>query len=174
MEAGHIAVGEQPESTTAGGARRKEHFEFGGSAPKPPGFSALSPGFNGSGPGLRPDPPNPGRWVGARGASPQSPYSGSEGEMLAKGFSTVVAAAPCGNHAVIRAEPCSQFGRAQPLRIAEPDIRCPRIELRAAGARQQFRSLRPCGCSSLCNMAVWTAQATRGYESRCLTFDVRG
>jgi hypothetical protein len=83
MEAGHIAVGEQPESTTAGGARRKEHFEFGGSAPKPPGFSALSPGFNGSGPGLRPDPPNPGRWVGARGASPQSPILRPGGHSIA-------------------------------------------------------------------------------------------
>ena len=111
------------------------------------------------------------------------PYSGSEGEMFRKGFSTVVAAACCGNPAVIRAEPrgpvrtyaavtnrrarhsmsedrtqsgwCTsaapqfkiarlftavQYGRldsagAPRLRIALPDTRCPRIELRAAGMR---------------------------------------
>jgi hypothetical protein len=85
-------------------------------------------------------PANPGRRVGAQVASPQSLYSGSEGEMLRKGFSTVVAVARCGNPAVIRAEPRGQFGRTQPLRIAEPDIRCPRIELRTAGARQQPES----------------------------------
>ena len=35
----------------------------------------------------------------------------------------------------------SQSARTPPLRIAEPEIRCPRIELRAAGAVLQFRKL---------------------------------
>jgi hypothetical protein len=55
--------------------------------------------------------------------------------MLKKGFSTVVAALVVEITAV-RAELCGQLGKRThpPLRIAEPDIRCPRIELRAAGA----------------------------------------
>ena len=56
--------------------------------------------------------------------------------MLRKEFFTVVAVARCGNPAVMRAEPCgiARTAGARPLRIAEPDTRCPRIELRAAGA----------------------------------------
>ena len=69
------------------------------------------------------------------GRIPALPYSGSEGEMLRKGFSTVVAPARCGNPAVVRGRRvCQPAEGSLPLRIAGPDIRCPRVELRAAGA----------------------------------------
>ncbi len=45
--------------------------------------------------------------VGARVPSLESPYSGSEGEMLREGFSTVVVAANCGNRAAVRAKTVS-------------------------------------------------------------------
>ncbi len=45
---------------------------LGGSAPKTPGIFRFSARIPGSGCELRSHPPNPGPWVGARGASPQS------------------------------------------------------------------------------------------------------
>jgi hypothetical protein len=56
--------------------------------------------------------------------------------MLRKGFSTVVAAASCGKGALVPGwHYMAALTRAgtPPLRIALPDTRCPRVELRAAG-----------------------------------------
>ena len=69
-------------------------------------------------------------------ASPRCPYSGSEGEMLREGFSTVVAARALWKSVsclVLAAMSAQTRAGTPPLRIAEPDTRCPRIEFRAAG-----------------------------------------
>lgn len=70
---------------------------------------------------------------------PGQPYLivAPKGEMLRKGFSAVVAAARCGKKsALVQRLTCvaalTRVG-VPPLRIAVPDTRCPRIELRAAG-----------------------------------------
>jgi hypothetical protein len=46
---------------------------MGAPPPNPRDFAALPPGLLGGGSELSSHPLNPGRWVGARGASPQSP-----------------------------------------------------------------------------------------------------
>lgn len=64
------------------------------------------------------------------------PYSGSEGEMLRKGFfhsrrgRALWKSCPCLRRQIL---PAWTWAGTPPLRIALPDTRCPRIELRAAG-----------------------------------------
>ena len=63
-------------------------------------------------------------------------YSNSAGEMLKKGFSTVVGAARCGNRALACVSESCHCGPGQEPRRYESfclNTRCPSVELRAAG-----------------------------------------
>src|SRR6516165_10985089 len=63
-------------------------------------------------------------------------YSNSAGEMLKKGFSTVVGAARCGNRALACVSESCHCGPGQAPRRYESfclNTRCPSVELRAAG-----------------------------------------
>ena len=86
--------------------------------------------------------------VGARVASPQGSYSGSEGEILSEDISTVVGRARCGNRLLVTRNavvPIWTTAGTPLLRMAEPDTRCPRIEVRAAGCALLPERILRCG-----------------------------
>jgi hypothetical protein len=94
-------------------------------------------------------PPAPFRPLSRRsGRFPALPYSGSEGEMLRKGFSTVVAAARCGNGAFVYAGGLCQRGPGQAFRRCEsrcpPDTRMSEDRVPSGGMHFAFKRILRC------------------------------